>query len=99
MAKSLGHSGRFRFLHHVFRNLVIPFIVVVGLQIRYLLGGVVIIERIFGVNGGGSLMVEAAFAREYFVVQACAVMFLAIVLGVKYVIDLICTALDPRRAR
>ncbi len=99
VAKSLGHSGRFRFVHHVFRNSVIPFIVVIGLQIRYLLGGVVIIERIFGVNGVGSLMVEAAFARDYFVVQACAVMFLAIVLGVNYVVDLICAALDPRRAR
>ncbi|MEI4263758.1 ABC transporter permease [Roseovarius sp. D0-M9] len=99
VAKSLGHSGRFRFLHHVFRNSVIPYIVVVGLQIRYLLGGVVIIERIFGVNGVGSLMVEAAFARDYFVVQACAVVFLAIVLGVNYVVDMICAALDPRRAR
>lgn len=99
VAKSLGHSGRFRFLHHVFRNSIIPFIVVVGLQIRYLLGGVVIIERIFGVNGIGSLMVEAAFARDYFVVQACAVVFLAIVLGVNYLVDLVCAMLDPRRAR
>jgi peptide/nickel transport system permease protein len=63
------------------------------------LGGVVIIERIFGVNGVGSLMVEGAFARDYFVVQACAVMFLAIVLGVNYFVDLICALLDPRRAR
>lgn len=99
VAKSLGHSGRFRFIHHVFRNSVIPYIVVVGLQIRYLLGGVVIIERIFGINGVGSLMVEAAFARDYFVVQACAVIFLAIVLSVNYVVDLICVLLDPRRAR
>ena len=98
VARSLGHSGRFMFLHHVFRNSVIPYIVVVGLQIRYLLGGVVIIERIFGINGVGSLMVEGAFARDYFVVQACAVMFLAIVLGVNYVVDLICALLDPRRA-
>ncbi|MCZ4351007.1 ABC transporter permease [Roseovarius aestuarii] len=99
VSKSLGHSGRFTFFHHVFRNSIIPYIVVVGLQIRYLLGGVVIIERIFGVNGVGSLMVEAAFARDYFVVQACAVVFLAIVLGVNYLVDLICAMLDPRRAR
>ncbi|RKF14172.1 ABC transporter permease [Roseovarius spongiae] len=99
VAKALGHPPRFRFLHHVFRNSVIPFIVVIGLQVRYLLGGVVIIERIFGINGVGSLMVEAAFARDYFVVQACAVVFLAIVLAVNYIVDLICIMLDPRRAR
>lgn len=99
VARSFGHPRRFTFLHHVFRNSVIPFIVVIGLQIRYLLGGVVIIERIFGINGIGSLMVEAAFARDYFVVQACAVVFLGVVLTVNFVVDLICALLDPKRLR
>ena len=98
VAKAFGHSRRFIFAHHVFRNSVIPFIVVIGLQVRYLLGGVVIIERIFGINGIGSLMVEAAFARDYFVVQACAVVFLAIVLAVNFVVDVVCALLDPKRA-
>jgi len=75
VAKSFGFKSRFIFLHFVFRNSIIPFIIVIGLQIRYLLGGVVIIERVFGINGVGSLMVEAAFARDYYVVQACAVVF------------------------
>ncbi|APE32347.1 hypothetical protein BOX17_16110 [Halomonas aestuarii] len=98
MAKSIGHSYKFIFLHHVFRNSVIPFVVVIGLQVRYLLGGVVIIEKIFGVDGVGSLMVEAAFARDYFVVQACAVVFLATVLVINFIVDMICVLLDPRRA-
>jgi len=97
VAKSFGHSRRFIFLHHVFRNSIIPFIVVVGLQVRYLLGGVVIIELIFGIQGVGSLMVDAAFARDYPVVQACAVTFLAIVLAVNFLVDVICAMLDPRR--
>ncbi|MDO9523972.1 MAG: ABC transporter permease [Gemmobacter sp.] len=99
VARSFGQTGRFTFLHHVFRNSIIPFIVVIGLQVRYLLGGVVIIERIFGINGIGSLMVEAAFARDYYVVQACAVVFLGVVLTVNFAVDLICASLDPRRAR
>lgn len=99
VARSFGHTRRFIFVHHVFRNSIIPFIVVIGLQVRYLLGGVVIIERIFGINGVGSLMVEAAFARDYYVVQTCAVMFLAIVLAVNFVVDVICALLDPKRAR
>ena len=58
-----------------------------------------VIERIFGVPGIGSLMVDAAFARDYPVVQACALVFLVVVLGVNLAVDLVCTALDPRRSR
>lgn len=98
VARSLGHSENFIFLHHVFRNALIPYVTVIGLQVRYLLGGTVVVERIFGVNGVGSLMVDAAFARDYPLVQACALVFLACVLLVNFVVDLICTRLDPRRS-
>ncbi|OYU50419.1 MAG: peptide ABC transporter [Rhizobiales bacterium PAR1] len=98
VARSLGHSENFIFLHHVFRNALIPYVTVIGLQVRYLLGGTVVVERIFGVNGVGSLMVDAAFARDYPLVQACALVFLACVLLVNFAVDLICTRLDPRRA-
>jgi peptide/nickel transport system permease protein len=99
VAQSIGFSRVFIFLHFIFRNAVIPYVTVIGLQVRYLLGGVVVIERIFGIPGIGSLMVDAAFARDYPVVQACTVVFLVIVLGTNLVVDLACTALDPRRAR
>jgi peptide/nickel transport system permease protein len=72
---------------------------IIGLQIRYILGGVVVIERIFGVPGVGSLMVDAGFARDYPVVQACTIVFLVIVLSVNLAVDLACSALDPRRTR
>ena len=97
VARSLGHSENFIFLHHVFRNALIPYVTVIGLQVRYLLGGTVVVERIFGINGVGSLMVDAAFARDYPLVQACALVFLACVLLVNFAVDLVCTRLDPRR--
>ena len=53
----------------------------------------------FGIPGLGSLMVDAAFARDYPVVQACAIVFLVIVLSVNLAVDLVCTSLDPRRSR
>lgn len=99
VARSFGFSSGFVFRHYVFRNSIIPYIVVVGLQIRYLLGGVVVIERIFGIPGVGSLMVDAAFARDFQVVQACTVVFLATVLLVNFGVDVICAALDPKRTR
>jgi peptide/nickel transport system permease protein len=98
-ARSFGFHPAFVFLHWTFRNALIPYLTVIGLQIRYILGGVVVIERIFGVPGVGSLMVDAGFARDYPVVQACTIVFLAIVLTVNLAIDLACSALDPRRTR
>jgi len=98
-ARSFGFHPVYVFMNWIFRNALIPYITIIGLQVRYILGGVVVIERIFGVAGVGSLMVDAAFARDYPVVQACAVLFLAIVLSVNLSVDLICTAFDPRRRR
>jgi peptide/nickel transport system permease protein len=98
-ARSFGFHPTAIFLNNIFRNALIPYVTIIGLQIRYILGGVVVIERIFGIPGLGSLMVEAAFARDYPVVQACAVVFLVTVLCVNLAVDLVCTALDPRRSR
>jgi peptide/nickel transport system permease protein len=98
-ARSFGFHPIFVFVHWIFRNALIPYVTIIGLQIRYILGGVVVIERIFGINGIGSLMVDGAFARDYPVVQACAVVFLLIVLGVNLVVDVACSLLDPRRSR
>jgi len=98
-ARSFGFHPLAIFVHGVFRNALIPYVTVIGLQIRYILGGVVVIERIFGIPGLGSLMVDAAFARDYPVVQACAIVFLVIVLSVNLAVDLVCTSLDPRRSR
>jgi len=98
VAKSFGFPAPFVFLHYVFRNALIPYVTVIGLQIRYLLGGVVVIERIFGIQGLGSLMVDAAFARDYPTVLACTIVFLTVVLMVNLAVDVICVALDPRRS-
>ncbi len=95
--RAMGFSRPFVFIHYVLRNALIPYVTAVGLQTRYLLGGVVVIERVFGVAGIGSVMVDAAFARDTVVVQGCAVVFLVIVVGVNLLVDTLCGLLDPRR--
>lgn len=96
-AHAMGFGRFFVFWHYVFRNALIPYVTSIGLQARYLLGGVVVIERVFGVPGVGSVMVDAAFARDIVVVQGCAVVFLLIVVGVNLLVDVACGLLDPRR--
>jgi peptide/nickel transport system permease protein len=96
-AHAMGFGRFFIFWHYVLRNALIPYVTAIGLQARYLLGGVVVIERVFGVPGVGSVMVDAAFARDYGVVQGCAVVFLLIVIATNLLVDTICGLLDPRR--
>jgi len=97
--KALGFQPLFIGIHYIFRNSIIPLIVVIGLQARYLLGGVVVIEKVFGIPGLGTLMVSAAFARDYPVIQACTVLFLAIVMIVNLIVDILCAYLDPKKTR
>ncbi len=96
-AHAMGFGGFFIFWHYVFRNALIPYVTSIGLQARYLLGGVVVVERVFGVPGIGSVIVDGAFARDYGVVQGCAIVFLVIVITVNFMMDMICALLDPRR--
>jgi len=96
VARSFGQAPGFIFRHYVLRNALIPYVTVIGLQVRYVLGGTVVIERVFGIPGLGSLMVDGAFGRDYPVVQACAVTFLVVVLGTNLLMDGLCTRLDPR---
>ena len=95
VARSLGYSGAFIFVHYVFRNALIPYVTVIGLQVRYLLGGTVVVERIFGIPGIGALMVDAAFGRDYGLVQACALTFLICVLIVNFVVDSALRGAEP----
>ena len=95
--RALGFSSRFVYVHYIFRNALIPFVTVIGLQARYLVGGTVIVERIFGVSGLGTLMIDSALGRDYPVVQACTLTFLVVVLAVNLVVDVACALLDPRR--
>jgi peptide/nickel transport system permease protein len=96
VARSYGLTRRFIFVHYVLRNALIPYVTVVGLQVRYVMGGVVVIERVFGIPGIGSLMVDGAFGRDYPVIQACAFTFLVIVVATNFGVDLACARLNPR---
>ena len=98
-ARSFGLGRRFIYLHYILRNAVVPLVVVMGFQVRHLLGGVVVIEKVFGIPGLGSLIVDGAFARDYPLVLACSLTFLTVVVLVNLGVDLACTALDPRRSR
>jgi peptide/nickel transport system permease protein len=83
-------------LRHALRNALIPIVTVLGLQVGYLLGGVVITEQIFGLPGLGWMLLNGVYQRDYPVVQGTVMLFAVTFVVVNLGVDLVYTYLDPR---
>jgi len=78
------------------RNASIPLVTVVAFQVALLLGGVVIVEKIFGLPGLGSLVIDAVFSKDLPVVQGVVLVNAIIVLSLNLLTDFLYTLLNPK---
>lgn len=81
---------------HALKNAMLPVITVIGFQMGSLLGGAVVIEKIFAWPGIGSLLVDSISARDLPVVQGCVLAIVTMFLFVHFFVDMLYTHLDPR---
>jgi len=81
---------------HALRNAFIPVLTVIGLQVGFLLGGVVVTETVFSWPGVGRLAVQAIYQRDFPLVQAVVFIFALIFVAVNLIVDLLYAWLDPR---
>lgn len=95
-ARSKGLGKATIVLRHVLRNAMIPIVTVIGLQTGYLLGGSVVIERLFAWPGIGDLMINAIGQRDYAVVQGITLLFVVAFLIINLVVEILYTAINPR---
>ena len=95
-ARSKGAGGVALFRRHVVRNAAIPTVSIIGVNLGYLVGGSLVIERVFAVPGLGSLMINAIFARDFPTIQAVALIVALFVIAVGILTDVVYTAIDPR---
>src|SRR3712207_4155399 len=86
-----GHVLR----RHVLRNALIPTVAVVGVQIGYLFGGIIGVEKIFNYNGMGQLMLFAAQRKDLPVLQAGAVVIGIVYMAATLIADLIIAWMNP----
>lgn len=95
-ARSKGLStGRIVF-GHALRNAAISSVVVLGVNIAYLIGSTLVVEKVFALNGIGLLMITAIFNRDFPIVQGVTLLFAVMVVVVNLLTDLAHAALDPR---
>ena len=95
-AWSKGLKERVVVVRHAVKNVLIPVVTMVGLQLPILVGGAVIIENIFNLPGLGRLMLVALNDRDFPVVAGINLVFGAAVMAINLMIDLVYAVLDPR---
>ena len=99
VARSKGLSETVVLYKHALRNCAIPLITYIGLQFGGLIGGVVVVERVFNWPGMGSLAFDAVASRDYPVLQAVVTVLATLIVLVNLFIDLIYGVVDPRVRR
>jgi peptide/nickel transport system permease protein len=95
-ARSRGLSHRRVLYRYALRNSLVATITVLGVNIGYLLGGTVVVENVFNLQGLGSLLVSGVAGRDYAVVEALVLIFGVLVVVVNLLTDLTYAVLDPR---
>ena len=95
-ARAKGLAPRTVTMRHAFRNALIPFVTIVGLEFGFLLSGVVVIETVFSWPGVGRLVFNAINQRDIPVVQAAVVVFSLLFVLLNLAVDVVYTVIDPR---
>lgn len=95
-ARAKGLSARRIRLRHVLRNALAPSVTILAVNVSFLVGGTLVVERVFGLGGVGDLMLSAISARDFPVVQAVTLILAFLVVLVNIIGDLIQALLDPR---
>jgi peptide/nickel transport system permease protein len=91
-----GLKNRTVQFRHVLRNSLIPIVTMTGIQFGYLLGGAVIVEKIFALPGMGRQILDAINKREYATVQSSVMIFAILFVTINLVTDIIYRRIDPR---
>lgn len=96
VARAKGLSETKVLYKHALRNCAIPLITYFGLQFGGLLGGIVVIERVFNWPGMGTLALDAVAARDYPVLQAVIMILALMIVAVNLAVDIAYGLVDPR---
>jgi peptide/nickel transport system permease protein len=95
-AWSKGLKERAVVWRHALKNAMIPVVTILGLQIGALIGGSVIIESVFGLNGMGNYLLVSIIGRDLLVVQSLVLIFAVTFVVLNLLVDLSYAWLDPR---
>jgi peptide/nickel transport system permease protein len=95
-ARAKGLWTKLILSRHALKNAILPVLTVISLEFAFLLGGLVVTEQVFNLNGLGMLFVEAIARRDYTMTQALVMLVATVFLLVNFFVDIAYAWLDPR---
>jgi peptide/nickel transport system permease protein len=95
-ARAKGLVEKLIINRHALKNALLPVVTVIGIEFAFLIGGLVVTEQVFNLNGIGRLFVQAVQNQDYTLTQALVMLTVAIFVLTNLVVDLFYAWLDPR---
>jgi peptide/nickel transport system permease protein len=95
-ARAKGLWQKLILTRHALKNAMLPVLTVIALEFAFLLGGLVVTEQVFNLNGLGLLFVQAIARRDYTLTQALVLLVASTFIFVNFLVDLAFAWLDPR---
>ncbi len=95
-ARAKGVWTRLIMRRHALRNAMLPVVTVIGLEFAFLIGGLVVTEQVFNINGIGKLFVDATTRGDFNLIQGLVLFIATMFIFVNLIVDLLYAWLDPR---
>ncbi len=95
-ARAKGLAEQLIINRHALKNALLPVVTLIGIEFAFLIGGLVVTEQVFNLNGVGRLFVLAVQNQDYTLTQALVMLTVAIFVLVNLAVDLLYAWLDPR---
>ncbi len=95
-ARAKGLWEKLILSRHALKNAMLPVITVIGLEFAFLIGGLVVTEQVFNLNGLGKLFVDAVSQYDYTMVQGLVLLVATVFVVTNFVVDMLYAWLDPR---
>ncbi|MEM9221789.1 MAG: ABC transporter permease [Pseudomonadota bacterium] len=99
IARTRGFGQTRVLLREALRNAVLPTMTLVGVQFTFLIGGTVIVERLFSYEGLGNLAIDAVINRDLPLIQGIVLLFAVLFVAINLLVDLLYAVLNPRLRR
>jgi peptide/nickel transport system permease protein len=81
---------------HALKKSMLPVVTVIGIEFAFLMGGLVVTEQVFNLNGLGKLFVESVINHDYTLTQSLVMLVALIFVVTNFVVDILYAWLDPR---
>jgi peptide/nickel transport system permease protein len=95
-ARAKGMINRIIINRHALKNALLPVVTLIGIEFAFLMGGLVVTEQVFNLNGVGRLFVQAVQNQDYTLTQALVMLTVTIFVLTNLAVDLLYGWLDPR---